>query len=115
MPESAWVNFYCETDKKVRVASFRRSEEVWQLVEVGTDVMPEGGAIPGRIAMTGAFGIAPGYTGCPGCRVDSYAGCGRCGELNCWRAGSPQMICAGCGEINPITHSLSSASAMDVA
>jgi hypothetical protein len=51
MAENAWLNFYCETDKQVRVATFRLVGKEWHLIEVSADPLPEGGAIPGRISL----------------------------------------------------------------
>ena len=115
MAENAWLNFHCETDKQARVATFHHTGTEWQLVEVAADPLPEGGAIPGRISMTGTFGIANGYPGCPGCGADSYARCGACGELNCWRSRSTSHTCASCGNHAPVSGAIESMDAMDVA
>jgi hypothetical protein len=115
MSDSAWLNFYCETDKQARVATFRRTGGEWRLAEVSADALPEGGAIPGRIAMTGSFGIAGDYAGCPACRADSYVRCGECGEMCCWRSNTTHHTCAKCGSHGRVQGHIDSAEAMDVA
>ena len=115
MAENAWLNFYCETDKRTRVASFHLSGKEWQITEVSTDPLPEGGEVPGRIEMKGTFGIAKGYEGCPGCGADSYVRCGTCNELGCWRSGTKWYTCPGCGVRDRVGGTLTWLNAMDVA
>jgi hypothetical protein len=115
MAENAWLNFYCETDKQVRVATFRLVGKEWHLIEVSADPLPEGGAIPGRIPMTGPFGDSSDYTGCPGCGAETYVRCGACGEVGCWHRASVTHTCAKCGNHATVEGVIESIDAMDVA
>jgi hypothetical protein len=115
MAENAWLTFHCETDKQARVATFRHNGDEWQLTEIAADALPEGGAMPGRISMTGTFGFGEGYAGCPGCGAGGYARCGTCGELSCWRGATPDHTCPSCGNHQRIDGPIERADAMDVA
>ncbi|MFI1993370.1 hypothetical protein [Actinoplanes sp. NPDC020271] len=115
MAENAWLNFHCETGRETRVATFRRRGTAWELTEVATDPLPEGGAIPGRIAMSGEFRTASGYPGCPGCGADNFVRCGGCGELNCWRSSAAEHTCANCGHHGRVQGTIASLDAMEIA
>lgn len=118
MADNAWLNFHCSTHHQTRIATFRHNGKEWQLAEVAADPLPEvpeGGGIAGRIPMTGKFGIARDYPGCPGCGADSYARCGNCAELGCWRSTSKTYKCAKCGHGGRVSGRIDSANAMDVA
>lgn len=115
MAESAWLNFHCGTDKKTRIATFQLAGKEWRLTEVSADPLPEEGVMPGRIAMTGQFGVATGYTGCPGCKALFYVRCGKCTELSCWVGGSADFTCGSCGNHGSVAGSIESLDAMDVA
>ena len=115
MPENAWLNFHCSTDKRVRVATFHHTGKEWQLTEVSAEPVPEGGAIPGRIEMKGQFGTAAGYKGCPGCGAGDYVHCGACDELGCWRRKEKFYTCANCGNHARVGGAIASLNAMDVA
>ncbi|GAA2687346.1 hypothetical protein [Actinoplanes palleronii] len=115
MAESAWLNFHCGTDKQTRLATFHHNGTEWLLAEVSAEPLPEGGAMPGRIAMTGQFGLAPGYTGCPGCAAVNFVRCGSCAELGCWVGASVDFTCGNCGIQGPVVGTIESLDAMDVA
>jgi hypothetical protein len=114
MAENAWLNFRCETDKKTRIATFRHVGGEWRLTEVGADTLPEEATIPGRVAMTGSFGIDPGYAGCPGCEADKYVLC-HCGTLACWRSANTHHTCPSCGNRGKVEGAISSLDAMEIA
>ena len=109
---SAWVRFYCSTDKQARMARFRRIDGTWQLVSVG-DGWSSDDNPPGELTVEGSFGISPGYGGCPGCRNDSYARCGNCAEMGCWKSGTRKFTCAACRTSDKVAGSIQFLNAME--
>jgi hypothetical protein len=112
MAQRAWVRMYCGRDRQARVAVFRRSGTEWQIVSVGG---PDRSAQsqPGGLPVSGSFGIAAGYEGCPGCGSDSYVRCGPCAQLGCWRSSEPVFTCGNCGNSGPVSGRIESLGALD--
>lgn len=48
-----------------------------------------------RSEITGTFGFAPAYPGCPFCQAKGIARC-TCGKVACWDGTQPTMICPWC-------------------
>ncbi len=92
--QTAWIRFFCGRDRRGRMATFRKVRSEWQLTSVA-DKGPSGGQ-PGRLAVSGQFGLAPEYAGCPGCRADSYVRCGNCSNLSCWNSATTTFACGSC-------------------
>lgn len=109
---TAWVRMYCSTDRKPRVATFRRVGEEWQLVAVGGAAQSVGATV-GGLAVSGSFAIGPGYAGCPGCRSDSYVLCSVCGQLVCWRNTAGFYTC-GAAARGAVSGAIGSLGAIDV-
>src|SRR5690349_10192891 len=66
-PPLSRARFYCVADKQARLASFRRMNTEWQLTWVDDSPIPEGDGGVDAVSMSGTFGIATDYPGCPGC------------------------------------------------
>jgi predicted RNA-binding Zn-ribbon protein involved in translation (DUF1610 family) len=113
MAQRAWVQMYCGQDRRARVATFQLFAEEWQIFSVGgPEPSAEGAA--GGLPVSGAFGISTGYEGCPGCGADSYARCGACRQLGCWRSSEPVFTCGNCGHGGPVSGRIESLGALDV-
>jgi hypothetical protein len=111
---TAWVWMYCSGDRRARVATFRLSAEEWQLTAVGgPEPVGEGGG-GGGLPVSGRFGLAPGYRGCPGCGSDAYVRCGSCGGLGCWRSSETHQTCGNCGNRGPVDGAIDSLGALDL-
>jgi hypothetical protein len=108
----AWVRMYCSTDRQARVATFRRAGREWQLTTVGGPA-PSTSSAAGKLPVAGSFGISPEYPGCPGCRSDSYARCGNCNQIGCWRSSESYFRCGNCGDGGQVSGSIESLGAMD--
>jgi hypothetical protein len=108
---TAWVRMYCATDRQARVATFRRSGREWQLASVGGPAPAGGGG--GGLPVSGGFGFAPDYAGCPVCRNDSYVRCSGCGQLGCWRSSEPMFTCGNCGQRGKVEGAIDSLGALD--
>jgi len=112
--QNAWVRFTCSTDRSARVATFRKSGAEWRLVSVSRQPSaPDNPAPAGALGVTGPFGTAPEYDGCPGCGNDSYARCAVCGGLGCWRSSKTSFTCGVCGNGGKVSGSIQSINALD--
>jgi hypothetical protein len=49
-----------------------------------------------RSEITGSFGFAQAYPGCPHCRAQAAFKCG-CGKVSCWDGEGSTVICPWCG------------------
>jgi hypothetical protein len=107
---TAWVRMYCSQDRQARVATFRQAGTEWQLASVGGPAPAGTGA--GGSPVSGTFGYAPGYRGCP-CGSNSYVRCSGCGELGCWQHGASYFTCGNCGVGGYPSGSLDSLGAID--
>ncbi|MEV6301124.1 hypothetical protein AB0M02_17075 [Actinoplanes sp. NPDC051861] len=110
---TAWVPMYCSGDRQARVATFRQAGQEWQIVEVGGPE-PIGESGGGGLPVTGGFGYAPGYRGCPACGREAYVRCGPCGQLGCWRTTEELFTCGNCGISGPVSGAIDSLGALDV-
>lgn len=57
--------------------------------------------------MTGRFGPADGFPGCPHCSAPSFFRC-HCGKLACWNGESRSVTCPSCGQAVELTSDITS-------
>jgi hypothetical protein len=112
MASTAWVRMYCSADRQPRVAVFRSAGETWLITEVDQSPPPPPDTA-GGLPVAGQFGISPSYRGCPSCGNGSYARCGNCGELGCWKSTEPHFTCGNCRRGGRVSGELDSLGALD--
>ena len=54
-----------------------------------------------RAEVTGSFGFAPGYPGCPFCKAPGIVRC-RCDMVSCWDGETREVHCPWCGRTSRI-------------
>lgn len=108
---NAWVRFFCDKDRRGRMATFTKVGQEWQLSSVSTN--EPGQSQAGRLPVAGRFGISAEYKGCPRCGSDSYVRCHNCGELGCWNSSSCWFTCGNCGLGGEVRGSIESVNAVD--
>lgn len=93
--QQAFVPVGCSGTRRVLTGRFVRDDQSWNLVEIrasGDTPLPSQRHME---KLSGHFGIAVGYRGCPDCGRKQYVRCGKCGELTCW-AGAGPFHCISC-------------------
>jgi hypothetical protein len=96
MPGQVFVSIRCVRTGRSMLGRFIDQGGCWNLAEVrvvGQGTSPAG---HDQARLTGSFGIAAGYLGCPDCGNRDYVRCNRCGGLTCWY-GSSDFLCMTCG------------------
>lgn len=97
MASQAYVSINCAKTKSSMLGRFVEQDGTWNLAELYRNGGQPGSQDRSTLGgITGRFGVADGYTGCPGCGNMSYVRCGACAELTCWPGGS-LFECAACG------------------
>ena len=85
MANQVFVVMHCADTGRPMTARFIKEHDYWNLAEVHrreSQDMAETPDAPERL--TGNFGLASEFAGCPECGNRSYVRCGPCGELGCW-------------------------------
>jgi hypothetical protein len=97
----AWAAMRCARTRGDLVARFARQGTEWQLAEL-TPVEESVDSGEARLHISGSFGLAPGYEGCPGCQARGFVECIKCGSLSCWPQTS-EYTCGWCGNQGPVS------------
>jgi len=112
----AYVKIACGTTRRLLIGRFRRlpgEQPVWELT---TTFAQSRQADPGESAsigeLTGTFGPAATYEGCPQCSARSFVKCGKCQRLSCW-TGAGWFSCGWCGDAGPVNDRIRSVSQAD--
>ncbi len=109
----AWVAMRCARTRGDLVARFARRGTEWQLTEL-TPVEACIDSGEARLHISGRFGIAPGYAGCPGCQAPEYVECLECGSLSCWlQTPANTYTCGWCGHQGRIVGQIDAIQAVD--
>ena len=113
MVRRAYIPMRCTTNGAVMMAQCEQSGEEWNLVKA--DILRGGGAHNPTAGqrVSGSFGVAWNYPGCPVCGNDSYVRCVRCGMLTCWLPTS-EFRCGACGNGGPVSGAITDLNASDL-
>jgi hypothetical protein len=92
----------CAVTRQPQVGRFESRGEGWVLIGISRQR-------PGSVfraeetkGMSGEFGIAPDYKGCPSCGATEYAQCGRCSSMACYDPSRRALRCPTCGQQGPV-------------
>jgi hypothetical protein len=91
----AWVPMGCANSLLTMVAHFQLSEVSWYLIEAHEAARLAPGSTD-LSQLAGTFLVGAEYSGCPGCRADSFVRCNNCGSLSCWLSSDQRFKCASC-------------------
>jgi len=97
MAKQVFVVMQCAQTRRSMTARFIEQGDWWNLAELHTrESQDTTEASEDSERLTGNFGVAGEFSGCPECGNKAYVRCGTCGELSCW-PGSGSFVCPGCG------------------
>jgi LSD1 subclass zinc finger protein len=103
MARQAYVLVRCAQTGRAFMGCFVEQGERWNLAEMHyTEVSDPSGGRQTLASLTGQFGVADEFAGCPDCKNQSYVRCGSCRELACW-SGDKDFRCIVCNARGVVT------------
>ena len=111
--DTMFAGMLCSSHRQPAVIRFRWNGAAYDAV--GASKQRPGSVIPaesGNGAVSGSFGVAEEYSGCPYCRANNFVRCGRCKELSCYDTSWETFHCAHCGNAGRVTGTIETVSGL---
>ncbi len=92
----------CAVTGQPQVGRFESRGEGWMLIGISRQRPGSVFHAEEAAGISGSFGVAPDYKGCPSCGAMEYAQCGCCSTMACYDTSRRILRCPSCGRQCPV-------------
>lgn len=92
----------CAVTGQPQVGRFESRDEGWMLIGISRQRPGSVFHAEQTAGISGSFGVAPDYKGCPSCGAMEYAQCGCCSTMACYDTSRRVLRCPSCGRQGPV-------------